>query len=86
MKAELTSNPANDQDDDFLPDMLRERLQALYFALSGAQYAPTPAELRELDALGRMQADATARYRRLMDQDVARVDALLKAAGMAAIR
>ncbi len=86
VKAELTSNPANDQDDDFLPDMLRERLQALYFALSGAQYAPTPAELRELDALGRMQADATARYRRLMDQDVARVDALLKAAGMATIR
>ncbi|HYK53754.1 MAG TPA: hypothetical protein VEV38_09520, partial [Candidatus Eremiobacteraceae bacterium] len=81
VRAELTSSPTNDQDDDFLPDMLRERLQALYFQLSGSQYAPATAALRELDDLGRMQADASSRYRALMDGDVASLDAALKAAG-----
>jgi photosystem II stability/assembly factor-like uncharacterized protein len=86
VRAELTSSPTNDQDDDFLTDMLRERLQALYFQLSGAQYAPTTAELRELDALGGMQADASSRYRRLIDGDVAALDAALKSAGYQPVR
>jgi len=86
VRAELTSSPTNDQDDDFLPDMLRERLQSLYFQLSGAQYAPTSAALRELDALGRMQADASSRYRTLMNGQVTALDAALKAAGFQPVR
>jgi len=86
VRAALTSSPTNDQDDDFLPDMVRERLQALYFQLSGAQYAPTTAELRELDALGSVQADASSRYRKLIDGDVAALDAALKTAGYQPVR
>lgn len=86
VRASLSSNPRNDQDDDFLPDMLRERLQALWYSLDGARYAPTPAEAIELSALNRALADASAQYGNLMNGDVARLDAALKAAGLRTLR
>ena len=42
VRASLTSNPRNDQDDDFLPDMLRERLQALWYAVDSGRMPATP--------------------------------------------
>ena len=85
-RAALTSNPKNDQDDDFLPDMLRERLQALWFALDNARVSPTPAQLAELDSLARVQADATEKYDHLMNAAVASFDTALKAAGFQPVR
>lgn len=51
MIASLTSNPANDQDDDFLTDVLRERLQAMLGVLQSSFAPPTASQLREAAAL-----------------------------------
>ena len=47
LQESVTSNPANDQDNDFLTDLLRERLQSLLGSLSGTFAPPTHAQLRE---------------------------------------
>ena len=86
VRAALTSDPRNDQDDDFLPDMLRERLQALWEAADGARVAPTPAETVELGDLATLQAQASANYGSLMREKVPALDAALTKAGLAALR
>jgi photosystem II stability/assembly factor-like uncharacterized protein len=86
VRAALTSNPKNDQDDDFLPDMLRERLQSLWGSMDGARTPPTQADLDELEALGSVQAAASASYARLMNAEVSRLDTALKAAGLQPVR
>jgi photosystem II stability/assembly factor-like uncharacterized protein len=86
VRASLTSDPKSDQDDDFLPDMLRERLQSLWFSLDGAHDAPTPADLDELATLGKSLADDETANAELMHGSVARLDAELKKAGFAPVR
>jgi photosystem II stability/assembly factor-like uncharacterized protein len=85
VRASLTSNPQNDQDDDFLPDMLRERLQALSFTDGGARTPPTPAQLSELAALSSLQAKVSADYARLTNDDLGALNAALKGAGLKTI-
>jgi|GEM_PF-3370019 len=50
LQATITSNPRNDQDDDFLIDVLRERVQSLLFTFDTWQ-APTVEQEREARAL-----------------------------------
>jgi hypothetical protein len=82
VRAVLTSDPKNDQDDDFLPDMLRERLQALWFTFQGARVPPTPAQTAELSALSAVEANASAEYANVMKSDVTSLNSALTAAGM----
>lgn len=55
--AQITSNPANDQDDDFLTDMLRERLETLLDSFTGSFAPPTAAQLREAGDLHLLTRD-----------------------------
>ncbi|MEO9170711.1 MAG: hypothetical protein ABI282_06900, partial [Candidatus Baltobacteraceae bacterium] len=47
MIASFTSNPQNDQDNDFFPDVLRERLQSQIDTYFGSNAPPTQAQIRE---------------------------------------
>ncbi|MBV9645854.1 MAG: hypothetical protein JO043_00145, partial [Candidatus Eremiobacteraeota bacterium] len=49
--ATLSANLQNDQDNDFLTDVLRERIQALIGAVDGSSAPPTAAQLREYEAI-----------------------------------
>jgi len=50
LQATITSNPQSDQDDDFLKDLLRERVQSQIFLFDSFK-APTAEEERESNAL-----------------------------------
>ncbi len=77
--ARLSSDPANDQDDDFLPDLLRERIEALLGTF--ASYAPpTAAQARAAAALDRLAARRLGAYRSFT-AGLAPLDARLRAAG-----
>jgi hypothetical protein len=71
----ITSNPANDQDDDFLADRLRERLQSLLGTFDGSFAPPTAAQQREaaaLDALVRERVLAFAAWDARLSQGSSR--------------
>jgi photosystem II stability/assembly factor-like uncharacterized protein len=61
--ASITSNPANDQDNDFLRDMLRERLQTEIFTYDGSFAPPSAEQRRETAVLHALTGDRIARYR-----------------------
>jgi photosystem II stability/assembly factor-like uncharacterized protein len=75
----ISSQPLNDQDDDFLEDLLRERV--LTFVGDLGPGAPTAAEFAEGTALRRDGAAALAGYRAFIDRDVRPLDGALRAAG-----
>ena len=56
----VTSNPANDQDNDFLVDILRERLQTQFGGYLGSFSAPTEAQVKEDAALAALGAERLA--------------------------
>lgn len=58
--ASVTSSPVNDQDNDFLTDVLRERLQTEFAGLLGSFSAPTDAQKREDIALHRLTRERTS--------------------------
>ncbi|HEY5427283.1 MAG TPA: hypothetical protein VIJ77_12100, partial [Candidatus Tumulicola sp.] len=55
--ASITSNPANDQDNDFLTDMPRERLETLLGSFSGSFAPATAAQLDEAGDLHLLTRD-----------------------------
>jgi photosystem II stability/assembly factor-like uncharacterized protein len=75
----ISSQPINDQDDDFLEDLLRERVLTFLSDLSPG--APTAPEVTEGAALRRAGATALAGYRSLIDRQVRPLDEALRAAG-----
>ena len=77
----LSSQPLNDQDDDFLEDLLRERV--LTFVNDLTPGAPPQAQLSEGAALRRESEAALAGYRRFVAEQVRPLDAALRAAGLA---
>ncbi|HTW85959.1 MAG TPA: hypothetical protein VMD91_17950 [Candidatus Sulfotelmatobacter sp.] len=79
LEATITSHPVNDQDDDFLEDLLRERV--LTFLSDLGPGTPTQAEITEAAALRREGAAALDRYRAFLAADVVPLDAALRAAG-----
>ena len=62
--ATMTSNPINDQDNDFLTDVLRERLQTQFGSYFGSFSIPTEAQKREDAAIAALSKE------RLRDVDV----------------
>jgi hypothetical protein len=79
VETSISSQPVNDQDDDFLEDLLRERVLTFVSDLSPG--APTGPELAEGAALQRAGATALAGYRAFVDRQVRPLDDALRAAG-----
>ena len=95
--ATLTSNPQADQDDDFLPDKLREHVLAVASALNsplsygtgsyGPAYLgpPTDASIKMASAVKQNYDTVMASYERFIKEDVAALNLALATAGFAAI-
>ncbi|HTD38043.1 MAG TPA: hypothetical protein VK669_11050 [Candidatus Limnocylindrales bacterium] len=79
----ISSQPVNDQDDDFLEDLLRERV--LTFISDLTPGAPTAAQLAEGAALRREGDAALARYRTFVAREVRPLSDALRAAGLVAL-
>jgi len=77
----LSSSPVNDQDDDFLEDLLRERVLTFVGDLSPG--APTGAERAEGAALQREGTAKLAGYHTFIEREVRPLEAALRAAGVA---
>ena len=80
LMASITSNPGNDQDNDFLQDMLRERLQTQIDASGGTFAPPTQAQARETAVLHALANERVDAVRRFSADGLRSVDARLRAA------
>jgi photosystem II stability/assembly factor-like uncharacterized protein len=82
--ASMTSNPRNDQDDDFIEDVLRERVLSMLYTFTS--FAPPTAEQRresaEVFALGERRIAAYAPFVPVIDD----LDAKLAAAHLPSLR
>jgi photosystem II stability/assembly factor-like uncharacterized protein len=76
----ISSQPVNDQDDDFLEDLLRERV--LTFIGNFSPGAPTGAQIAEAAVLRREGAAALAGYRTFVARQVVPLNDALRAAGV----
>ena len=76
----LSSQPVNDQDNDFLEDMLRERVLSLIGYFSPG--TPTAAQITESAALQREGKTALATYRAFIDGQVRPLSDALRTAGL----
>jgi hypothetical protein len=73
----ITQNPVNDQDDDFLTDVLRERLQT-QLETFGSYAPPTQAQLQENAALHALTNQRLAAVHSFENGALARVEAQLR--------
>ncbi len=81
----FTSNPLNDQDNDFLPDVLRERMQTEIDTYFDSNAPPTESQIREDAALLRLASARLSEYQTLAVR-VKQVDAQLQVAKLASLR
>jgi len=77
----LTSSPVNDQDNDFLQDLLRERIMSLMGSANPA--TPPHAQLVEAESLAREYASAMTRYRTFIAAEVTPLTQSLGSTGLA---
>ncbi len=83
--AEFSSNPQNDQDDDFLVDRLRERMQTQIDTFYDSTAPPTAEQVRENAVLHQLTGRALAAYQGLL-AETAGLDDRLRAAGLPSLR
>jgi len=94
VRSGLTSDPQNMQDDDFLPDRLREQLQAViglvdmslanYLGYGGLYVGPpTVAHEREAARVNALYAERMAAYQKLVDEELPAINRRLAAAKLA---
>ncbi len=93
----LTSNPQADQDADFLPDQVRERLLYVISAINsplgmgtgsyGASYLgpPLPAQYKEAAEVRGLYDTRMAVYEKFLKEDIAALNGALRKAGYAAV-
>lgn len=81
LEATISSQPVNDQDDDFLEDLLRERVLTFLSDLSPGP--PTAAQRTEAAALQREGNATLQRYRAFIANQVGPLNDALRAAGLA---
>jgi photosystem II stability/assembly factor-like uncharacterized protein len=86
LRAQFTSNPQGDQDDDFLQDMLRERIESLMGSMSGSFQPPTPALQNEGQTLHALFLKLDGDYHSFVGNDVGSLNAALGASRLAAIK
>lgn len=84
LQSSMTSNPKADQDDDFLMDLLRERLQSLIFTFDAFD-APSAAAMAESATLQGLADNRVAAVDRFLRVEVAPVDAQLQAAHLTSL-
>ncbi len=84
LRRSFTSNPQGDQDDDFLPDMLRERLQAMMGVINFAP--PTAAQLTEMAVVQQQFNSTDGAYRSFLASDVAGLNTSLASARLAPVK
>ncbi|MBV8530683.1 MAG: hypothetical protein JO104_05150 [Candidatus Eremiobacteraeota bacterium] len=82
LQATMTSNPKADQDDDFLMDLLRERLQSLIFTFDTWR-APTVEQERESKIVEALETDRLHAVDRFVNTEVRTLNDALKAAHLA---
>ncbi|HET9393071.1 MAG TPA: hypothetical protein VFO29_06110 [Candidatus Rubrimentiphilum sp.] len=78
----ITQNPVNDQDDDFLTDVLRERLQTQMGTFGGSSGPPTAVQLQENATLHALTNDRLRAVAAFEKGELQQVDAALRAAKM----
>ncbi len=78
---QFSSHMQNDQDNDFLTDVPRERLQSLISTIEGAYRRPTTAQLSEARAVLAVTHNVTATYETFMKETVAAFNRQLIGAG-----
>ncbi|HTJ24710.1 MAG TPA: glycosyl hydrolase [Candidatus Limnocylindria bacterium] len=83
VEATISSQPVNDQDDDFLEDLLRERV--LTFASDLGPGMPPQAQLTEAAALQRDGDAALLGYRRFLAETVRPLELALRSAHLEAL-
>jgi len=83
LEGTISSQPLNDQDNDFLRDLLRERVYS--FAGDLGPGTPTQAEIDEAAALRRESDAALQTYRAFVSAQVRPLNEALRAAGVAVI-
>lgn len=76
----ITQNPVNDQDDDFLTDVLRERLQTQMGTFGGSAGPPTAAQLNENATLHALTKDRLRAVAAFENSTLRQVDAALRLA------
>jgi len=76
----ITQNPVNDQDDDFLTDILRERLQTQMGTFGGSPAPPTAVQLTENAALQALTNDRLRAVAAFEAGSLRQVDSALRAA------
>ncbi len=84
--ATLTSNPQAGQDDDFLPDRLRERIEFVIDSVTSPlsasyQGPPTPAQYKDAAEVGALYQTRMSAYELFVKEDIAALDASLRRAG-----
>ena len=79
----ISSQPVNDQDDDFLEDLLRERV--LTFSGNLSPGTPTAAQRAQNEALQREGAAALAGYRAFVERQVRPLNDALRTAGLSPV-
>ncbi len=62
LERQLSIDPQNDQDDDFLEDMLRERVQSFLGTLDGSYGRPTAAQYAQASAIEKRYAALSAQF------------------------
>jgi photosystem II stability/assembly factor-like uncharacterized protein len=83
LEATISSQPVNNQDDDFLEDLLRERVLTFLGNLSPGP--PTAPQRAEAAVLQREGSAALANYRAFVQNRVGLMNAALRAAGLGAL-
>jgi photosystem II stability/assembly factor-like uncharacterized protein len=83
LEATISSQPVNDQDDDFLEDLLRERVLTFISDLSPGP--PSAAQFAEGAVLQREGRAALANYRTFVERRIRPLNAALAGAGLSAI-
>ncbi|MDQ6929208.1 MAG: hypothetical protein M3126_00900 [Candidatus Eremiobacteraeota bacterium] len=84
LQATITSNPRADQDNDFLRDILRERVQSLLFTFDTFR-APTQEQVRETHVVEALEADRLHAVDLFVNSDVRAINAALRKKQLAPI-
>jgi photosystem II stability/assembly factor-like uncharacterized protein len=80
--AAISSNPQNDQDNDYLTDVLRERVEALIGSMDGSSAPPSRAQSDERTALAREYRERMQSGAAFVATDVAALNRELVASGL----